>query len=517
MCISALVFCFLPASVLAADVPPPPQLAIVNAGSDGFAFSQNTSKFKRDFIIESKNAVDVADLRVEVRPFVLLEDGDSAAATAESGDKVLQPETRIAVAGLGDIRITVSASLTEAGVYESTMTLRFGKQRITTKIAVIRKRDTVDATLTPSGTGFGTTSIVSAADVNVLIAVENGGRSLSLAQPALRELTRKSDGKDLSAEISGISFFRDDDSSALWPITLEPGGAMGLRLSIDGLVSPGQYEGRVLFPSAERSPGVVAIAFHVRRHFLEAAFVIALGLALSVWLRHMQENIQPRLRQQVDVLNLLSRLRGILDQPAAARPEDRQLIKLLDDRLTRLYDDLLISSIDSADATITEISQKLPLVPRWINAHSDLELINPASARPLRDELTRIFEILVDAGTSEADINSTKTRLDALRAKIAKEPIVETVAAAAPPAREDLDELQRNIRSKLRQNELLFNVVMLVVAVILGVYLLWSPNNTWGGPNDLLVAFLWGLGLHAISSSQQFEGLGTLAGRFGKS
>ena len=48
--------------------------------------------------------------------------------------------------------------------------------------------------------------------------------------------------------------------------------------------------------------------------------------------------------------------------------------------------------------------------------------------------------------------------------------------------------------------------VLGVVAVAAGLNVLWVPNETWGGLDAYLVAFLWGFGLHQLGNAP-FEGL----------
>ncbi len=63
--------------------------------------------------------------------------------------------------------------------------------------------------------------------------------------------------------------------------------------------------------------------------------------------------------------------------------------------------------------------------------------------------------------------------------------------------------------------DLLVLAVALVVAVLLGLQLLWQNNPIWGSSNDYIVAFLWGLGLHQISGTA-FEGVTGLAEKLQK-
>ena len=58
--------------------------------------------------------------------------------------------------------------------------------------------------------------------------------------------------------------------------------------------------------------------------------------------------------------------------------------------------------------------------------------------------------------------------------------------------------------------DFLVNVIILVVAVFMGIQVLWSGNATWGSFGDQSAAALWGLGLHQVS----FDGLHNLTQRF---
>jgi hypothetical protein len=52
-----------------------------------------------------------------------------------------------------------------------------------------------------------------------------------------------------------------------------------------------------------------------------------------------------------------------------------------------------------------------------------------------------------------------------------------------------------------RWYEWLFQLLVLVVAVILGLQLLWADNPVWGSWTDVIIALLWGLGLHQVAGA----------------
>jgi hypothetical protein len=49
--------------------------------------------------------------------------------------------------------------------------------------------------------------------------------------------------------------------------------------------------------------------------------------------------------------------------------------------------------------------------------------------------------------------------------------------------------------------EVILAIAAMLMAVLLGLKLLWANDPTWGSANDLLTACLWGLGLHQVSGA----------------
>jgi hypothetical protein len=55
----------------------------------------------------------------------------------------------------------------------------------------------------------------------------------------------------------------------------------------------------------------------------------------------------------------------------------------------------------------------------------------------------------------------------------------------------------------------LSTLLIMVLAILLGVKILWADDWTWGGPMSALIAFLWGAGLHAVT----YDGLSGLVSK----
>lgn len=511
MLFSVLLF----AGAALAATPPPPELGIVNAGSDGLSLTRSVSRFQHTFIIESTNKTDVSKLQILVPDFVG-PDGIIAETTVALDGRPLGPGTRVDIPGVGDVRLTVSATLIQSGDYMTSIALIYGDKRQTTSIKVSRNRDALDLTLENSGAAVGSARLGSPATVSFWVTAVVGGRTVTLEEPTIRKLTRRSGNVDGRADYAGLQFALIDKSKPDWPLTLDPSAAMSIKVSIDGLTSAGTYQGKLIFPSHDRTPAENSFSFSIRRSWIEAAAIIAFGLLVSLGLRYLQENIRPRLRQQVDALNLLLRLRRSVLREARLRREDEELITSLTERLSQLYAELRVTSIDGADDIIDEIAAKLPLLSTWINTNADIHDLPADTQKDLHDELMEIGHVIAAEGSSADEIEAAKTQLEALRGKVVTAFMAAQVESVASLPMEKIQLEKLSVLAKAKRSEIVFDLAILGIAIVLGLYLLWSPSATWGQPADMFVAFLWGLGLHTITANQKFEGLGDLAGRFGK-
>jgi len=83
-----------------------------------------------------------------------------------------------------------------------------------------------------------------------------------------------------------------------------------------------------------------------------------------------------------------------------------------------------------------------------------------------------------------------------------------------PTTSEEADGALRQLRVTLGSIDWLYQGVVLLVAVMLGVYVLWADNPTWGSAKDMLIAGLWGLGLHSLSNNPgTYQGLADMTGK----
>jgi hypothetical protein len=87
-----------------------------------------------------------------------------------------------------------------------------------------------------------------------------------------------------------------------------------------------------------------------------------------------------------------------------------------------------------------------------------------------------------------------------------------TLAQTADGGRDHRDlKNQSELSQLIGRLEFLVAVFSLLAATVLGLVLLYEPNNTWGDFGDILIAILWGIGLHQVAGQtvQGYRGVQT--------
>lgn len=117
-----------------------------------------------------------------------------------------------------------------------------------------------------------------------------------------------------------------------------------------------------------------------------------------------------------------------------------------------------------------------------------------------KDALARI-DATLKAGGISMSVAASEATADALPAGSIPGPGGELPTVAVlerePHARPTVESLTK----QLRLYDFTVTVVIFLVAVTLGLYLLWINDPTWGGWGDWLTAVLWGLGLHRVANA----------------
>jgi hypothetical protein len=149
-------------------------------------------------------------------------------------------------------------------------------------------------------------------------------------------------------------------------------------------------------------------------------------------------------------------------------------------------------------ADLNEIFKQLDDVTKRLAAG---ELTEAAGIyQQAKDALTRIVGAL-KAGGMAMGASVSDALVDALPAgaipRSGGELPTVAVLGREPRERPTVESLTR----RLRWYDLGVTFIIFLVAVVLGLYLLWINNPTWGGWGDRLTAVLWGLGLHQVAGA----------------
>jgi hypothetical protein len=189
----------------------------------------------------------------------------------------------------------------------------------------------------------------------------------------------------------------------------------------------------------------------------------------------------------------------------------RTTLGTLDTFESRLHDAVkakLESALDAFEAEVAKAKVDHP------DKESEIE-------KAVRRHVTRAREAIarLDPGAVDRHIAAGRDALDhvtgATRTWLTTG--LADVSIGRPATTPDLDPALRSaadrISRELKISDALVAAGLLIVSVISGLVLLYIPDPTWGGLADVLVAFLWGLGLYQVGGSA-FEGIEGYRTRF---
>ncbi|MGW5714867.1 hypothetical protein ACWEVP_01770 [Amycolatopsis sp. NPDC003865] len=146
-----------------------------------------------------------------------------------------------------------------------------------------------------------------------------------------------------------------------------------------------------------------------------------------------------------------------------------------------------------------------PVVSSLAEAQTALASDNIAKATEHYDQARTAYSAAVDGRGVQPDSGRTAVVALAPAAPPTVPPPVPAVLGPAWPA--------KKIRRRQRAMGAVVTLMLTVVAVLLGLQILYLPEPAWGTPGQLLIAVLWGLGLHPVGGAV-FGGLQGLRDRF---
>jgi hypothetical protein len=274
------------------------------------------------------------------------------------------------------------------------------------------------------------------------------GAEVRVSRPFLDDVTRKP--KADSASGSLVSNVTLDLRKVPDPITVVPGEPTPIELGIDGLASPGRYDGTIRFAPAGFQPVSKPFTIYVRDPFWVAIFFIVLGVGLSLVVLIYGTTLRPRLLAEQRMTTILLMLRD--ESARAAGDADAEaLVGVVRENVKRRWDDArtrrraITTELDVFDLIV-------PALGSWTQLHKQVREVRPVEVRgelmpTLEDaeaafknpnpDATKVQSAISDVSTLPQKIRTKigerlKKQVDDLTAKLAQYPqasVLEIVAS----------------------------------------------------------------------------------------
>ena len=155
-------------------------------------------------------------------------------------------------------------------------------------------------------------------------------------------------------------------------------------------------------------------------------------------------------------------------------------------------------------AALSAVVKRLDAVSRHLAAGALREAAD--EYKQAKDALQTIVVELKGKGMSMGQAAEAKTAAEARAAGAVPSAAGELPSLTTPEREPHARPTVRELSRRLVRYDRFVTLALLVVAVALGLSLLWVKDPTWGGWEDALTAVLWGLGLHQVAGGA-FEGL----------
>lgn len=255
--------------------------------------------------------------------------------------------------------------------------------------------------------------------VPLKMTIYGTGAEVTVSRPFLDDVTRKPKADSLSGSL--VSNVKLDLKKVPDPITVVPGQPIPLELGIDGLASPGRYDGTIRFAPAGFQPVSKSFIIYVRDPFWVAIFFIFLGVGLSLVVLIYGSTLRPRLLAQQRMTTILLMLRDESARAASDLNADA-LVCVVRKNVERRWND----AQRQRRAITTELDVFELIVPAlgsWIQLHKQLREVRPIEVRD--DLMPTLDDAAAEFGSPNPDttkvqsaINEVSSLPQKIRAKI---------------------------------------------------------------------------------------------------
>ena len=344
-------------------------------------------------------------------------------------------------------------------------------------------------------------------DVDVRASIkETGGQKLKFTSMELVNFSRKWKTNRVQAIYRGVEFKKEledneppaPEDNDLPPLDLEPNQTIPFIVAIEGLEAPGEYEGTVRLSAQHLEAVESTLSVTLRYRWWVAALLIGIGVIVAQQLRWWLTVRRRQLTAQRRVAALRGELDRVVSELTQVSSAEEEVVATLRQRLQDLFAKASAGEDIAAQAAVIEI--KLPVVSRWIRLRQQIDDAGGDAA--LLGELLPVGHWLRRPSGTEQEQNTQLSALDATELKLPRLPEAQIATTRKlGDAPEVSAPSTRELSWRIWLGEGLVTLVLLIVSIALGLEVLYFDSLAWGAPHDLLVAVLWGLGLHTVGGS----------------
>lgn len=468
--------------------------------------------------------------------------------------------------------IRFQASLPSLGTYTANVTPLWGgaaHQKLLLK--VVRERPSLNLALGEPSV-FAQDGNTDRADFSVVLR-ETSGAPLVLEPPTLASLLQVQGSGSNVASVgrnAKLAVLQGDEPVPPKAIKLGADQSTNVELALEDFPGAGKYEAKLRFAAAGTLPLEKTITLLVRQGWWLAALCIGLGVAVSAVLRWWVNKEKPRLERLARVTQAAREIDAALVPGLDAA--ERELIEHTRTRVARALSDIRARRPGVDDAAVTLLGHRVAAVRALVPVRGSIRV----TAGPPRDEyLQKLAAIADDLESTSVTLEKLKEHEETLRkmpsefrkaaeGQRVREDLRKVANKLAPEALKTLQtkvdalikeekfdqartEIEESVKSTgatlgapgaaeaaaagyapptlplefaeadevLRRGvptEIAINVLIGVTAVLLGLKALYVDDLTWGGAGSMLIAFLWGLGLHQFT----YGGVGSVLDKVAK-
>ena len=278
-------------------------------------------------------------------------------------------------------------------------------------------------------------------------------------------------------------------------------------------LKPGIYSGNLWISTADNSASVsfpLNVSYRPWYGWVTGTIAIALGALVSFWSVYAYTRMRRKAENEVLVIRLaetLDSLKAMLNDNtksgAPPCPKTLQHIQLLRDKgLSRLLDDAELSALAGITVPPTggvTVVDEIESVRRVVQTgFSQLVQLWTNAAPPPPDPLVDAFAAMDLLGSTPQLVTQIDAQILTIVSAATPPPPTLTASfrgsGAAPDSPQPLP-TERVVVHRVQAATHALDILSGLTVVALGVYILIWKNLGFGTPGDILVAFLWGLGL----------------------